>query len=155
MIPIDFQFTCSKVKVIPLFSAHCVDRSISFDRFTWSIPNLVQGFPQWVDDPYWFSGHMFKGQGQTNLLSTLYIWILWLLALYRFCFYREDKREICTKGGIDVSETFFVWTGFSGERCGPWLSCYLKYHLRLFNNIFIHSACSCVFITMHIVHKIF
>ena len=25
--------------------------------------------PQWVDDPYWFSGHMFKGQGQTTLLS--------------------------------------------------------------------------------------
>ena len=55
---------------------------------------------------------MFKGQGQTTLepsvLSTLYILIPWLLALYRFCFYREDKREFCTKGGIDVSETFLV-----------------------------------------------
>ena len=115
MIPIDFQVTCSKVKVKPLFSAHCVVCSISFDPFTWSIPYLVQGlpsmsiwfllifrshvqrsrsnhsaqptvlcakyllntlldqyqtwcrgFPQWVDDPYWFSGHIFKGQGQTT-----------------------------------------------------------------------------------------
>ena len=31
MIPIDFQVTCSKVKVKPLFSAHCVVHSISFD----------------------------------------------------------------------------------------------------------------------------
>ena len=41
-------------------------------------------------------------------MSTLYILIPWLLALYRFCFYREDKREFYTKGGIDVSETFLV-----------------------------------------------
>ena len=27
--------------------------------------------PQWVNDPFWFSGHMFKGQGQTTLLSPL------------------------------------------------------------------------------------
>ena len=100
--------------------AKCVLRSISFDPFTWSIPNSVQwlrpiirwfllifrshvqrsrlnhsfepsvlsaqylltpsldqyqtwcrGCPQWVDDPYWFSGHMIKGQGQTTLLSPL------------------------------------------------------------------------------------
>ena len=43
MIPIDFQVTCSKVKVKPLFSAHCVVRSILFGPFSWSIPNLVQG----------------------------------------------------------------------------------------------------------------
>ena len=138
-----------------------VVRSISLDPFTWSIPNLVQGFPsmsrwsllifrshvqrstsnhssqptvlstqylltpsldqyqiwcrgcpQWVDDPYWFSGHMFKGQGQTTLepsvLSTLYILIPCLLALDRFCFYREDKLEFCTMGGLYVSETFLV-----------------------------------------------
>ena len=30
-----------------------------------------RGCPQWVDDAYWFSGHMFKGQGQTTLLSPL------------------------------------------------------------------------------------
>ena len=95
-------------------------QSISFDPFTWSILNLVQGLPsmsrwsllifrshvqrsrsnysskpsvlsgqylltpsldqyhtkcrgcnKWVDDDYWFSGHMFKGQGQTTLLSPL------------------------------------------------------------------------------------
>ena len=63
---------CSKVKVKPLFSAHCVVRSISFDPFTWSIPNLVQGLPFRVDDPYWFSVHMFKGQGQTTFLSPVF-----------------------------------------------------------------------------------
>ena len=41
---VDFQVTCSKIKVKQLISAHCVVRSISFDPFTWSIPNLVQGF---------------------------------------------------------------------------------------------------------------
>ena len=120
MIPIDFQVKCSKVKIKPLLQAHCVLCSISFDPFTWSIPNLVQGFPsmirwsllifrshvqrsrsnnssqptvlsaqylltpslnqyqtwcrgcpQWVDNPYWFCGHMFKGQGQTTLLNSL------------------------------------------------------------------------------------
>ena len=97
-----------------------VVRTISFDPFTWSIPNLVQGLPsmsrwslfifrsnvqrsrsnhssqptvlsaqylltpsldqyqtwcracpQWVNGPFWFSGQMFKGQGQTTLLSPL------------------------------------------------------------------------------------
>ena len=45
---------------------------------------------------------------EPSVLSTLYILIPWLLALYRFCFYREDKPEFCTMGGIDVSETFLV-----------------------------------------------
>ena len=36
----------------------------SLDQYqTW-----CRGCPQWVDDPYLFSGHMFKGQGQTTLL---------------------------------------------------------------------------------------
>ena len=39
----------------------------SLDQYqTW-----YRGCPQWVDDPYWFSGHMIKGQGQTTLLSPL------------------------------------------------------------------------------------
>ena len=39
----------------------------SLDQYqTWS-----RGCLQWVDDPYWFSGHMFKGQGQTTLMSPL------------------------------------------------------------------------------------
>ena len=130
----------------------------SLDQYqTW-----CRGCTQWVADPYWFSGHMFKGQGQTTLLgplccqlnifwtftwsipnlvqglplmsrwsllifrshvqrsrsnysfepsvlSTLCILIPWLLASYRFCFYREDKPEFCTMGGIDVSETFLVF----------------------------------------------
>ena len=45
---------------------------------------LCRGCPQWVDDPYWFSGHMFKGQGQTTLLSPLrcllnIFWTLYLI----------------------------------------------------------------------------
>ena len=39
----------------------------SLDQYqTW-----CRGCPQWVDDPYWFWGHMFQGQGQTTLLSPL------------------------------------------------------------------------------------
>ena len=113
MIPIDFQVTCSNVKVKPLFSAHCVVRSISFEPFTWSIPNLVQGLhpiSKWF--LFIFRSHVQRSRSnysfEPSVLSTLYILIPWLLALYRFCFYREDKHEFCTKGGIDVSETFLV-----------------------------------------------
>ena len=46
-----------------LFAQYLLTPSI--DQYqTW-----CRGCPQWVDDPYWFSGHMFKGQGQTTLLS--------------------------------------------------------------------------------------
>ena len=39
----------------------------SLDQYlTWG-----RGCPQWVDHPYWFSGHMFKGQGQTTPLGPL------------------------------------------------------------------------------------
>ena len=79
MIPIDFHFTCSKVKVNPLFSAQCVVCLISFDPFTWSIPNVVQGLPQRVDDPYWFSGHVFKGQGQTTFSAQCFFLPLHLI----------------------------------------------------------------------------
>ena len=41
--------------------------SISLDQYqTW-----CRGCSQWVDDPYWFSGHKFNGQGQTTLSSPL------------------------------------------------------------------------------------
>ena len=46
---------------------------------------------------------------EPSVLSTLYFLIHWLPASYRFCFYREDKPEFCAMGGIDVSETFFVF----------------------------------------------
>ena len=48
-----------------------VVRSLSFDPFTWSKPNLAQMLPS---ISRWFlliSGHIFKGQGQTTLLSPL------------------------------------------------------------------------------------
>ena len=81
------------------FCRPSVVRSISFDPFTWSIPNLVQGLLL----INWFSGHMFKGQGQTtrepSVLSTLYILIPCLLASDRFFFYREDKPEFGTMEG--------------------------------------------------------
>ena len=45
--------------------AQCVLLTRSIDQYqTW-----CKGCPQWVDDPYWFSSQMFKGQGQTTLLS--------------------------------------------------------------------------------------
>ena len=69
-----------------------VVRSISFDPF--SIPNLAQGLTQWVDDPYWFSGHMFKGQSQTTLLSPLCcpLHIFWTLHLINNKFYAELRQ---------------------------------------------------------------
>ena len=93
-------------------------RSISFDPFTWSIPNLVQGLPsmsRW--SLFIFRSHVQRSRSnysfEPSVLSTLYILIPWLLASYRFCFYREDKPEICTMGGIDVSETFLVKAYYS------------------------------------------
>ena len=71
----------------------------------------TRGCPQWVDDPYWFSrSHVQRSRSnyssEPSVLST--ILIPCLLALDRFCFYREDKPEFCTMGGKDVSETFLV-----------------------------------------------
>ena len=63
MIPIDFQVTCLKVKIKPLYLL-----TPSLDQYQ----TLWRGCPQWVDDPYWFSGHIFKVQGQTTLLSPLF-----------------------------------------------------------------------------------
>ena len=121
MIPIDFQVTCSKVKVKPLFSAHCVFRSISLEPFTWSIPNLVKGLPSMC---IWslliFRSHVQRSRSiysfEPSVLSTLYILIPWLHALYRFCFYREDKPEFCNMGGIDVSKTFLDFISSTNSR---------------------------------------
>ena len=90
-----------------------VVRSISFDPFTWSIPNLVQGLPS---TSRWslliFRSHFQRSRSnhpsQPSVLSTLYILISCLLTLDKFCFYREDKPKFCTMGGICVSETFLV-----------------------------------------------
>ena len=87
--------------------------SISFDPFTWSIPNFVQVLPsmsRWSllifrsNVQRSRSNHSFE----PSVLSILYTLIPCLLALDRFCFYREDKPEFCTMGGIYVSETFLV-----------------------------------------------
>ena len=90
-----------------------VVRSISFDPFTWSIPNLVQGL---LSTSRWslliFRSHVERSRSnhssQPSVLSTLYILIPCLLTSDRFCFYREDKPKFCTMGGICVSETFLV-----------------------------------------------
>ena len=77
IIPIDFQVTCSKVKVKP-HGQYLLTPSL--DQYqTW-----YRGCPQWEDRPYWFSGHIFKGQGQTNILSPLccplnIFWTLYLI----------------------------------------------------------------------------
>ena len=101
-----------KLKLKPLFSAQCVVSSISFDLFTWSIPNLVQGLTSMSRlSLSIFRAHVQRSKSnyssKPSVLST--ILIPCLLALDRFCFYREDKPEFCTMGGIYVSETFLVW----------------------------------------------
>ena len=57
-----------------------------------------------------FKSHVQRSRSnyssEPNVLST--ILIPCLLALDRFCFYREDKPEFCTMVGIYVSETFLV-----------------------------------------------
>ena len=53
--------------------------------------------------------------------------IPWLLALYRFCIYREDKPEFCTMGGIYVSETFLVFNLVSTKECFVTLVCYFLF----------------------------
>ena len=63
-----------------------VFRSISFDPFTWSIPNLVQVK---VKPLFW---------AHCVVHFKLYILIPCLLTLDRFCFYREDTLEFCTMG---------------------------------------------------------
>ena len=140
-----FKVTFSKVKVKSLFSVHHVVRSIPFDPFTWSIPKLLQGLPlmrrwsllifrshvqrsrsnhssqptvlsaQYLLTPLFYQYQIWYVQRSRSnhsfgpsVLSTLYIAIPCLLALDRFCFYREDKPEFCTMGGIYVSETIFV-----------------------------------------------
>ena len=59
---------------------------------------------------------MFKGQDQTTLLSPMCCPLIYfnplLTCLDRICFYREDKAEFYTKGGIYVSETFLVFSWF-------------------------------------------
>ena len=84
-----------------------VVRSISFDPFTWSITNLVQGLhPISWRSLLIFWSHVQRSRSkysfEPSVLSTLNILILWLLALYRFCFYREDKHEFSTMGSIDL-----------------------------------------------------
>ena len=91
-----------------------VVRSICFDLFTWSIPNLVQGL---LSISRWsllvFRSHVQRSRSnysfEPSLLSTLYILIPCLLASDRFCFYREDKPKFCAMGDKDVSETFLVF----------------------------------------------
>ena len=114
MIPIDFQGHMFKVKVKLLFRAHCVVRSISFDPFTWSIPNLVHGLRliiRWSLLIYrshiqsWRSNYSFE----PSVLSTFYCLIPCLLTSDRVCFHRHDKPDFCTMVGIYVSDAFLVF----------------------------------------------
>ena len=57
------------------------------------------GCPQWVDDPYWFSGHMFKGQGQTTLLSCVVHFIYFNPLLT--CF-----------GQVKINQNFAPWGAY-------------------------------------------
>ena len=72
----NYRSLCRSVEQV-LYAQYLLTPSL--DQYqTW-----CRGCPHWVDDPYWFSGHMFKGQGQTTLLSPLRFTlnIFWLLHL--------------------------------------------------------------------------
>ena len=63
-------------------------RSIFFDYSARKFPNLVQWMPrERVDVPYWFSGHIFKGEGQTAGLhhACCLLNILWPFDGYQTC----------------------------------------------------------------------
>ena len=99
----DFQVTCLKVKVKPRLWVHCVIRSISFDPFTWLIPNLVQGLrlrSRWSQSIFRSHVQMSRSNHsfEPSVISTLYIVIPCLLPSDRFCFYREDTPGCCTMG---------------------------------------------------------
>ena len=166
MITIDFQVTCSKVKVnhsskpsllsgqyllttlldqyqtwcrgctqisrwsLLIFMSHvqrsksnhswfwaqCVVCLISFDPFTWWIPNLVQGlYPISRWSLLISRSHVqrlrSKYSFESSVLSTLYVLISCLVASDRFCFYGEDKSEFCTMGYIcfwNISCFYFI-----------------------------------------------
>ena len=70
-----------------------------------------RGCPQWVDDPYWFSGHMFKGQGQTTLLSCVvhFIYFNPLLTCFGQVKINLNFAPLGGGGHICFSETFLVY----------------------------------------------
>ena len=90
MTPIDFQVTCSKVKVNIFWPLHLNNTKLQglHPISRWSL--------------FIFRSHVQRSRSnysfETSVLSTLYILIPWLLASYRFCFYREDKPEFAPWG---------------------------------------------------------
>ena len=78
-----------------------------------------RGCPQKVNDPFWFSGHMFKGQSQTTFLC-----------------------PVCCPLYISLSRAYFLRTSFASTEkidlnCAPWghicfwiISCHFN---KLFN----------------------
>ena len=80
-----------------------VVRSISFDPFTWSIPNLVQALPSMSR----WSLLIFRSHVQRSRSNHCVVYFVYFNSLLT-CFYREDKPEFCTMGDIFVSETFLV-----------------------------------------------
>ena len=91
--------------VCPSVCRPSVVRSISFDPFIWSIPNLVQGLPsmsRWSLLIFW--SHIQRSRlnhsFEPSVLSTLYILISCLLAT------TEKISWILHHWNIYVSETF-------------------------------------------------
>ena len=107
MTPTDFQVTCSKDKVKPLFEPRVlsVQNLLTLHLIN---TNLGAGVApnKWMI-PIDFSSHVQRSRSNP-LLSSLYILIPRLLPSDRFCFYRKDKLEFCTMEGIYVSEAFLV-----------------------------------------------
>ena len=63
MIPIDFGFTGSKVKVIKGTYIKMVSANYLGIKSSQGSHILCGKWSRWVDDPYWFWVHSVKGQG--------------------------------------------------------------------------------------------
>ena len=138
MIPIEFKVTGSKANVKPLLQAHCIVRSICFDPFTWSTPNLVHGLSsmsRW--SPLIFRSHVQRSRSNHSshptVLSAQYLltpsldsyqtWCMgcpiskWSLLIFRS--HVQDQVQttllslLCCPLYIFKSLAFLLWTGFA------------------------------------------
>ena len=99
MIPIDIQVTCSKVKVKPLFSYHCVVRSISFDPLHDQYQTWCRGCAQQILIDFQATCSKVKVKLLLSPLCCPFYMVTYMVTCFvQVCFYREDKPELCTIG---------------------------------------------------------
>ena len=112
------SYLCLFMHCVVRYVGRSVDQVVSTQyllTFSRSIPDLWRGCPQWVNDPYWFSGHMLKGQGQTTILNPACCTHFTYFNPMVPCFGQVlllQRRLTWIFGEIYVSETFlvFLWT---------------------------------------------